>query len=423
MKLIRGITLKKVLAIGGIFLFLFPLVALAQTNQSAPNDPCLIIGADWNKAIKLQFEIPNVTQEQNGSYYIKDLGCYIVGVYRYFAGVAGILTVVMVMYGGVRYVVSLGNQQKISQAKDTITSALVGLLLVLASYTILFFINPSLTSFNLDLGAAIPTISEDTIFCTSKDSIIENGGRDCGELGIREGGVETCIWPGACASQGNICAYVGTGNNGYICLDPQSACEDTTSTKATCKIIDQAMQAAGVEDKICSSKVKVLNSGTGNVTTIEKCVISTPLTCDFTFSARARVDCGFGEGATAAGSTPCALANGDPRYESSNSGSGEFASANQTRYYCTNDRGAALVDSICCAKIQEVNCAYPYPDVPEFMFDLPHTCDSTQAKLPGCILPDGTSVRKEGANYPDSCEQDKIDLGAYCCVDLELVYH
>ncbi len=142
------------IAILAIGLILVPSVVMAQAANTAANDPCYI--TDFNKAIKLQLEIPGVTIDQGDAHYIKNLGCYIVGVYRYFIGVAGILSTVFVMYGGIRYVISLGNPSQIQGAKDTIASALVGLVLAVGSYSILYFINPNLTRFDAISADPIP---------------------------------------------------------------------------------------------------------------------------------------------------------------------------------------------------------------------------------------------------------------------------
>lgn len=75
-------------------------------------------------------------------------GEYIAAFYFYFVSIAGILAVVMMMYGGILYVISTGNQQKISEAKDVITSSLIGLLIALGSYAILLLINPNLVKFD-----------------------------------------------------------------------------------------------------------------------------------------------------------------------------------------------------------------------------------------------------------------------------------
>jgi len=78
----------------------------------------------------------------------KTFGEYIAAIYFYFVSVAGILATVMMMYGGVLYIISTGNQQKLSEAKDIITSSLMGLLIALGSYAILLLVNPNLVKFN-----------------------------------------------------------------------------------------------------------------------------------------------------------------------------------------------------------------------------------------------------------------------------------
>lgn len=75
------------------------------------------------------------------------LGEYIGALYIFFVIVAGVLATVMSMYGGLRYVMSGGNPQRIAAAKDHVISALVGLALVLGSYTIFLTINPNILKF------------------------------------------------------------------------------------------------------------------------------------------------------------------------------------------------------------------------------------------------------------------------------------
>jgi hypothetical protein len=84
-------------------------------------------------------------------------GEYIAAFYAFFVGMAGILATVMIMYGGVRYVVSRGNPAQISQAKDQITAAITGLVLSLGAYLILLTINPNLVEFN---GFKLKTVEQ-----------------------------------------------------------------------------------------------------------------------------------------------------------------------------------------------------------------------------------------------------------------------
>ena len=71
---------------------------------------------------------------------------YIAAIYKYAIGIVGILAVVVMMWGGVRWMTAGGNASGIGEARSWITAALTGLVLILGSYTILYFINPDLTN-------------------------------------------------------------------------------------------------------------------------------------------------------------------------------------------------------------------------------------------------------------------------------------
>ena len=66
-------------------------------------------------------------------------------LYVFFVGISGLAAFVMIVWGGVKWMSSQGNPTDISDAKDKIKMALLGLLLVLASFLILQVINPELT--------------------------------------------------------------------------------------------------------------------------------------------------------------------------------------------------------------------------------------------------------------------------------------
>ncbi|MFA5051962.1 MAG: lytic transglycosylase domain-containing protein [Patescibacteria group bacterium] len=85
------------------------------------------------------------------------LGDYITALYVFFVGVAGILSVVMMIYGGIKYTISFGSPQKLSDARDSITSAMIGLAIALGSYVILLTISPRLVTFQglSELGSGI----------------------------------------------------------------------------------------------------------------------------------------------------------------------------------------------------------------------------------------------------------------------------
>jgi len=68
----------------------------------------------------------------------------ILGVFNIFFGIIGALSVLFVIIGGFRYVISGGNPQGTSQAKDTIIYAIIGLVVTVAATAIVNFVFGSL---------------------------------------------------------------------------------------------------------------------------------------------------------------------------------------------------------------------------------------------------------------------------------------
>ncbi|NIP32932.1 hypothetical protein GWN26_10870 [Candidatus Saccharibacteria bacterium] len=81
--------------------------------------------------------------------YVKDIGSYIALLYNYLIGALVIVAIVMIMYGGFRWITAAGSPEQISDAKRTIIGAVIGLLLGLFSYTLLNVINPALLQLEL----------------------------------------------------------------------------------------------------------------------------------------------------------------------------------------------------------------------------------------------------------------------------------
>src|SRR3989344_249019 len=74
----------------------------------------------------------------------QDLKVTVENIVRIVFGFLGILAVLLILYGGFVWFTSAGNEAKISQAKRIITSAVVGLVLILMSYAIAGFVVNSL---------------------------------------------------------------------------------------------------------------------------------------------------------------------------------------------------------------------------------------------------------------------------------------
>lgn len=77
-------------------------------------------------------------------------GQYIVGVFNLAISIAGVLAVIMIIYGGIKYMSTEAVSGK-GDAKDTIQNAVFGLVLAIGAWLILYTINPRLVEFNLSI--------------------------------------------------------------------------------------------------------------------------------------------------------------------------------------------------------------------------------------------------------------------------------
>lgn len=72
-----------------------------------------------------------VSSATGGETSIRALALRIV---NYFLGFLGLVAVIMVIYGGVTYVISAGNDEAVGNAKKIIQYALIGIIIVLISF-------------------------------------------------------------------------------------------------------------------------------------------------------------------------------------------------------------------------------------------------------------------------------------------------
>lgn len=75
-------------------------------------------------------------------------------LYMFSLGIVGIIALLSMLIGAVKYILSAGNASKAGDAKDQIYSAILGIILLLASVIILRTINPDLVK----IGFEIPSI-------------------------------------------------------------------------------------------------------------------------------------------------------------------------------------------------------------------------------------------------------------------------
>jgi len=79
-----------------------------------------------------------------GNYELNDFIALAINVSKWILGIVGSLALVMFIYGGVLFLISGGGSEKISQAKKIIIAAVIGLIIVFASYLIIRFVMGSM---------------------------------------------------------------------------------------------------------------------------------------------------------------------------------------------------------------------------------------------------------------------------------------
>lgn len=66
--------------------------------------------------------------------------CLIAQVIRYIFGIIAVLATFMFVWGGVLMLTSAGNAQRVKQAKDTLTYAAIGIVVILLSWSVVQFV-------------------------------------------------------------------------------------------------------------------------------------------------------------------------------------------------------------------------------------------------------------------------------------------
>lgn len=140
--------------------------------------------------VKLSQEVFCTGEDQEGECHIPWIAEYIKGVYKYGFGIGGILAAIMLMAGGLIWLISGGDASRITKAKDLILGSIVGLMILSTSYIILTFINPELVNLKplkigeieaiqVDEDSSSPVVLE-------KNSISQFLGINCGSDSVAD---------------------------------------------------------------------------------------------------------------------------------------------------------------------------------------------------------------------------------------------
>ena len=149
-----------------IFIILLILIVFALSTQTA-------LAQDRGRPLEVRY--PNVPSAdlipQETTTPVPE---YVQYIYYFFLGLSGIIALGVLIYAGFQYFTSAGNPEKINEAKSRITAALLGLLILIGSYLILYSINPNLVSFNLPrIRPIIPGLPSGVLLCKRHAPVFE----------------------------------------------------------------------------------------------------------------------------------------------------------------------------------------------------------------------------------------------------------
>jgi hypothetical protein len=113
---------------------LVPATVYAQSSQVGEG-ACKAQNGTWNDTTK------NCDGVENG-----DLMPIIKTVINIMLFIVGILSVIMIVFGGIRYVTSAGNKTAVDSAKNTIIYSVVGLVVAIVAFALVNWVFSSITT-------------------------------------------------------------------------------------------------------------------------------------------------------------------------------------------------------------------------------------------------------------------------------------
>jgi energy-converting hydrogenase Eha subunit B len=134
-KMIRNIRIKIASFLAGAMLLAVPL-ATPVTGYAVDIGKCVGQGVDINGAIGS--DCSSTSDDPGGAK--TDITDIITTVVNIFSIIVGFLAVIMIIWGGLRYITSGGDSGKITTAKNTIIYALIGLVIVALAQFIVRFV-------------------------------------------------------------------------------------------------------------------------------------------------------------------------------------------------------------------------------------------------------------------------------------------
>ncbi len=102
--------------------------------------PLAIVGGSNYAFANAKSEIQSGISDAGGKDNNKNLTTVITDIVKTMLFIVGLLSVVIIIYSGILYIISAGNSSTVQKAKTTLTYAVVGLIVAILSYAIVSFV-------------------------------------------------------------------------------------------------------------------------------------------------------------------------------------------------------------------------------------------------------------------------------------------
>lgn len=139
---------------------------------------------------------------------------YIRSIFIYFIWSVGILATIVIVYGGIKWVAAAGNPSRITDARDIINNAIIGIIIALTSVLLLNTIDKRLTAFP---GIVVKGVSQDIlnlekeIIAQTQDVQITN----CSATSVQGEPSMCCTKGGDCSNDDQLNTWINNSAKQY----------------------------------------------------------------------------------------------------------------------------------------------------------------------------------------------------------------
>ncbi|MFZ3032313.1 MAG: pilin [Candidatus Moraniibacteriota bacterium] len=183
-----------------------------------------------------------------------DLPGYVSAIYKIALIVVTLSAVLMLSVGGFMYLTSAGNTSSISSAKTVITDALIGLVIALSAWLVLFIINPDLVKVSL---STLPPVAGSQTYVTTPPA---DGGTCSGcvpvDIPVKPVG-QGCKAPGPCKLEAAYLSKLKTINSSQA-WQVTEAHPPTVTHASTCHYNGRCSDINFTDKRIDVTSVKAL---------------------------------------------------------------------------------------------------------------------------------------------------------------------